>query len=187
MESSFLSAEPAPVESLEVMRAKIQRMEDASRVRRIHGQHITDELVDQFLADEVDLAERKAKRAEQESLLRIAEAERLAELKKCAFEMTESDRILITVRGTRVKMDKDFCVPCPKCGTGISIEGWVMNFARMWHDAPKPNRFSGNSQLIVYNARGPFSSPCGAPMYLVNPPCHGCEETPPVMILLVVI
>jgi hypothetical protein len=173
---------------MQKMQGELTALKDKERLRARYGANLKDEQLLFYQAQEEKEAKGRAVKAEGDRLGKIAAAAREKEIKALAVEMVKSGRMLVTVRGKRINtVSKDLTIPCPGCGSEMSLVNPLFIFAEIWHDTPENSRFNGLSRLVIRSARNPLGNLCGAPLFIFAPDCHSCKATSHVMVELVVL
>jgi hypothetical protein len=175
--ASAVSAKSAPqplTAEMEAMRKELQRTKDCARLRAMHGPQLTDDQINEMLADEADMVVRKVKAAEVAEATRLEEIRRDVEIRKLACQLVRDGKMLISLDGTRLTdIDPTLTITCPRCGKALgSLSGAIYEFAKMWFWIPEGNRVD---QFKVYSARNPLGDIIGVMAY-DGRLCPHCKE-----------
>lgn len=167
-----LDVQPAQPD-VEKMQAELAWMKDAARLRRRHGQQLTDDQINELLAEEATRAANIIKAKEAAELNRQNEIAMDKKYRALACELVRKGTILISLEGSRVTtLSQDLLLPCPLCGqplTGLSDRVYAL--AKAWYWSSEDNRVD---TFIVHSARNPLSEK-GFPGHAL-PSCPHCRQ-----------
>jgi hypothetical protein len=159
---------------MERMKSELQTMKDTTRIRARYGQHITDEQITVYLAEEKDMIIRKAKAEEREKTNRQNEIKLDGEYRALCLELVHDGKMIISLDGKRLKsITRDLIILCPHCGKPLGeTSERVYRFAKMWYWTKEPARIDA---FRIYSARSPLTEEGFAGN--VQPYCHNCKQS----------
>jgi hypothetical protein len=174
--SAGATSKPAQVAQVEIenLRAELERTKAAARLRARHGPHLTDDQIDELLAEEADMVIRKAKAKDVEELNRLEEIRRDKAYRDLACELIRDGKLLVSVDGTRItEITQDLLVTCPHCGKPLGdLSESIFQYAKAWHWLP--DSYQRLHAFMIYSARSPLTE-SGFAGYLMEP-CPYCHE-----------
>ena len=156
----FFSAEakeqPGPVAEMERMRGELQAVKDAARIRARHGQHIKDDQVSVYLADEKDMDRRRAESKEAARINLKNEADLDVAYRKLAVKLVHDKKMIVSLDGTRLStIEENLLILCPHCSKPLGeLSERVYQFAKIWHWAAASSIVDA---FTVYSARSPLT------------------------------
>lgn len=159
--AATLSTHTSEAGEIEKLRAELTRQKDAARLRATYGPKLTDERVDELLAEEADMAVRKVKAKEFEELNRQKEIEQDKVYRDLACELVRDGKILISVDGNRItEITPDLIILCPHCSKPLGeLSAKIYEFTKSWYwSLEAPGDRNRINTFIIYSAHSPLTS-----------------------------